>query len=609
MPGNKQHRVRAIELRVADSTGDRIPCVVSTEEPVDRGDYFEVLSHSPRDIDLRRAPLPLIVQHDHSQLNVGVVEELQVVDRKLRGVARFGSGELAQQLLSDVKDGIVRNLSVGYRIIKALEELGSVVRFAWQPLEVSAVSIPADTQAGFFRTLTLEGNHMTAMNTENTLGLDHQSRSQRRNAARSESEMRDAVTQINAMAEQFDVPPHKVRSYIEECGFDVDGFRRLVIESTRRTGADLRVDESPELGLSKREAEKYSFVNAIRAQVDPLFKRDCGFEIEVSRAFAQKTGREARGLWVPPEVLLQQRDLVVGTPAYGGNLRPTEYDAAHFIEILRKRCHVMNLGATVITGLRGNLAIPSQTGSAQAYWVTENGAVTESQPIFGQVNMAPKTCGGFTDYSRKMVLQSAPEIEMIVRKDLAGIIAVELDRVAVAGSGTGAEPLGVLGTSGIGSVAIGTNGGAPGWDHMLALEEALAIANADTTTIAYMTNQKVRRKLKGTTKVSGDAGAGFIWEGIGADDPGWGRVNGYRSVASGNVPSNLTKGTSAGVCSAIILGNWSDLIIGQWGGLDILVDPYTGATAGTHRVVALQDVDIAVRRVASFVAIMDALTS
>jgi hypothetical protein len=75
------------------------------------------------------------------------------------------------------------------------------------------------------------------------------------------------------------------------------------------------------------------------------------------------------------------------------------------------------------------------------------------------------------------------------------------------------------------------------------------------------------------------------------------------------VPSNLTKGTSAGVCSAIILGNWSDLIIGQWGGLDILVDPYTGATAGTHRVVALQDVDIAVRRVASFVAIMDALTS
>lgn len=609
MPGNKQHRVRSIELRVADIEGDRIPCVVSSEEPVDRGDYFEVLSHNPPDIDLRRAPLPLIVQHDHRQLNVGVVEDLRVEGRKLRGMARFGSGELAQQLLRDVKDGIVRNLSVGYRINKALEELGRVVRFSWQPLEVSAVSIPADTQAGFFRSLTLEGNHMNTT-TENTTTLDHQTRSQQRASRRSESEIRESVREINALASQFNIASRDVNSFIDDAGLDVAGFRTFVMDKIKGRGTgNIRFDESPELGLTGREVGRYSFVNAIRAQVDPMFRNECGFEMEVSRAFAQKTGREARGMWVPPEVLMQQRDLVVGTPVYGGNLRPTDHDAAHYIDILRKRCHIISLGATLLTELRGNVAIPSQVGSTTGYWVTENAAVTESQPAFGQVNLSPKTCGGFVDYSRKMVLQSAPEIEMIVRRDLAGVIAVELDRVAIAGSGSGAEPLGILGTSGIGSVAIGTNGGAPTWGHMLQLEESLAIANADTTTMAYLTNQKVRRKLKATTKVSADAGAGFIWEGFGGDDPGWGRVNGYRAVASNNVPSNLTKGTSSGVCSAVILGNWQDLLIGQWGGLDILVDPYTGATAGTHRVVALQDVDIAVRRIASFAAIMDALTA
>lgn len=443
-------------------------------------------------------------------------------------------------------------------------------------------------------------------NHENTNDLN-QTRSQRRAAVRSETEMREAVREINAMAAQFSIPNHKVSSFIDERGFDVEGFRALVMNSIR-DGGTLRPSEEPELGMSRKEIQQYSFVRAIRAQMDPLFKRDAGLEVEVSRAFAQKTGREPQGIFVPPDVL-QHRDLVVGTPTAGGNLVATELYKEGFIGYLYKRCYLMALGARQLTQLVGNLTIPSQTGKSTAYWVAENSSVTESQPAFGQVAMAPKTVGGYTDYSRKMMLQSSPEIENLVRADLAQTIAVELDRVAIVGSGSGAEPRGILNTSGVGAIAIGANGGAPTWAHMLQLEETISLGNADTGNLGLMTNPKVRRKLKETTKVSADAGAGFIWESGPADDPGWGKVNGYRAVASNNVPSDLDKGTSTGVCSAAIFGNWADLLIGMWGGLDLIVDPYTGAPAGTQRIVALMDVDIAIRRAASFVVVKDILTT
>lgn len=368
------------------------------------------------------------------------------------------------------------------------------------------------------------------------------------------------------------------------------------------------VDESPELGMTGREIERYSVTRAIRALTDPMAKRDAGFEIECSRAYAQKIGKEPQGLFIPFEAL-QTRDLTVGTPSDGGYLRPTDHLANQFVDYLRKRSFTAALGATMLSGLNGNVSIPTQTGTSTGYWVPENGAVTESQPTFGQISLTPKTVGSYTDYSRKMLLQASPEIEMLVRRDLAGMIATEIDRAAIHGSGTSNQPTGILNTSGIGSVALGTNGLAPTWESMLQLEESIALANADIQGMAFMTNAKVRRKLQSTLKVTGDAGGGWVWESIAAQEPGWGRIGGYRAVSTNQVPSNLTKGTSSGVCSAIILGNWSDLLIGMWGGLDVLADPYSGGTAGIHRIITLQDVDVALRRPVSFAAILDALTA
>jgi HK97 family phage major capsid protein len=253
----------------------------------------------------------------------------------------------------------------------------------------------------------------------------------------------------------------------------------------------------------------------------------------------------------------------------------------------------------MLTGLVGNIAIPRQTGGATAYWVAESGAPTESAQAFDQVTMSPKTVGAFSDISRKLLLQSSIDIESFVRRDLATVLGLAIDLAGINGSGASNQPTGVLNVSGIGSVAGGTNGLAPTFAHIVELETDVAVANADIGSLGYMTNAAVRGKLKTTEKASSTGQ--FVWEG--------GELNGYRAKVSNQVPSNLTKGTSSGVCSAIIFGNWADLIIGMWGGLDLMVDPYTGSTAGTVRVVALQDVDVAVRHAESFSAMKDALTA
>lgn len=602
--GSNMHSQIHLQLENRNDAQQTVEASLSSETPVFRpGLGHEILMHTPEAVDLSRAPIPLLTSHNREETPVGIVENVRLVAGKLRATLRFGKSQRSQEAWADVKAGVLRSISIGYQILKGESRGEDYVVTRWMPFEASLVSVPADPTVGIGR--SYQGNQIMETQTQNEVGF---TRSQRKAAARTAQETTEALNDIYAIAQQFKVGTEKTRNFIDEHGADSEGFRAFVLANLRDNGA-LIPRESSELGLSKRELTEYSFVKLIMAQADPTRQRDAGLEIEASRAMAKKLGRDPQGFFVPNEVLIAQRDLVVGTPSMGGNLRPTQHLGDGFIDVLRNRCHIINLGATQINDLQGNLAIPCKTGTSTAYWVAEGNAPSESQQTFGQVLMAPKTVAGFTDYSRKMMLQSSPSIEQIVRVDLADTIAVELDRVAINGSGVGAEPLGILGTSGIGSVAAGTNGAAPTWDMMLALEESLAISNADASTIAYLTNAKVRRKLKGSTKAASDAGAGFIWEALAGGEPGWGMVNGYRAAATNNCPANLTKGTSNGVCSAMILGNWEDVLIGMWGGLDILVDPYTNSTSGGFRVIAMLDCDIGVRRPASFAVIKDLLTA
>jgi HK97 family phage major capsid protein len=367
-----------------------------------------------------------------------------------------------------------------------------------------------------------------------------------------------------------------------------------LLEEARRSGA---IRPAPEIGMSRNEVRRYSLIRAIRAAATGDW-RGAELEREASEATAQKLGREPRSFFVPYDwMAAETRDLVVGTASAGGHLVATDLLVQNFIELLRNRMVTDQAGATVLTGLVGNVAIPRQTGGATAYWVAESGSPTESQQAFDQVTLSPKTVGAFTDISRKLLLQTSMDVERFVRNDLATVLALAIDYAALNGSGTGNQPLGIANVTGIGSVVGGANGAAPTWTHIVRLETEVAMDNADVGRLAYVTSPKVRGKLKTTEKASGTAQ--FIWEN--GNTP----LNGYRALVSNQVRDNITKGTGSNL-SQIFFGNWGDLIIGQWGALDILVDPYTGSTSGTVRVVALQDVDIAVRHAESFALMADA---
>lgn len=355
------------------------------------------------------------------------------------------------------------------------------------------------------------------------------------------------------------------------------------------------------LGMNRNEVQRYSLVRAIRAAMTNDW-RGAELEREASEATARRLGREPQGSFFVPADWLERRDLTVGTNTAGGHTVSTDLLAQNFIDLLRNRMVLREAGVTMLTGLVGNVAIPRQTSGATAYWVAENAAATEGQQAVDQVALTPKTVGAFTDISRRLLLQSSIDVEAMVRMDLATVLALAIDLAGLHGTGSSNQPTGLAATSGIGSVAGGTNGLAPTLTHLINLETEVAQDNADVGRVAYITNTKVRGKLKQTAMVA-STDSRMVWQ------DGATPLNGYRSLISNQVRSNLDKGTATGVCSAIFFGNWADLLIGMWGGLDILVDPYTGATAGTVRVVAMQDVDVAVRHPESFAAMLDALTS
>jgi HK97 family phage major capsid protein len=257
-------------------------------------------------------------------------------------------------------------------------------------------------------------------------------------------------------------------------------------------------------------------------------------------------------------------------------------------------------------GLVGNIAIPKLTGGATAYWVAENGAITESTPTFGQLLLSPNRLGATSDISKSLIAQSSIDVESMVRTDIATVLGIAKDLAAINGSGSGSEPTGILNTSGIATVALGTNGLAPTWASIVNLETEVSQDNADIGALGYLTNAKFRGKAKQVEKASGTAQ--FLWDNT-VGGAGEGTMNGYRAAVTNQVPSNLTKGSSGAACSAVIFGNWADLIIADWEGMDVTVDPFTLATTGLIRITVDTLTDIGVRHAESFSVIVDAITT
>ena len=581
----------------------RVTLAFSSEMEVDRGWGMEVLDHSPGAIKsefIGSGRAPLLVDHDMAD-QVGVVEQIEIgSDRVARARVRFGKSKRAEEIWQDVVDGIRSNVSVGYVINEMVQDgkRGDREVFratSWTPLEISIVSIPADTSVGVGRSIVAAESHpkieVKPMSEDINVVRDDAAKAERSRVA--------AILDLATRHNQREFGEAAIRD-----GASLDQFRGALLDKVG--SKPLHVNN--EVGLSDKEVRNFSFVRAIRALSNPQDRRaqeEAAFEFDASRAAAAKEGRDSRGIMIPADVLY--RDLTTSTASgtsKAGNTVATDLLAERFIDVLRNRMVLNTLGAQFLTGLQGNVAIPRKTSAADVYWVGENSAPTEStnKPAFDQVTMSPKTLAAYVDYSRRLMLQSSLDVEAMVRNDLATSIAVAMDGAAVAGSGTN-RPTGVLNTSGIGSVTLGTNGGAPTWAMVTNLVKEVEVDNALNGAAAFLTNGQVKAKMANTPRQASGVEGNFI---LGPDIA---NLFGYPLITSQQVPSNLSKGSASGTLSAMIFGVWSDLLVGQWSGIDLMADPYTGSNAGTVRIVAFHDCDFAVRHPESFAECNEIITA
>ncbi len=627
---------RSFDITRADGAtqDDRtIEVAFSSEDPYPRWFGIEILDHGKKSIRMGRMlnKAPLLADHNpHEQ--IGVVEQASIdADKVCRAKVRFSKSAKAEEIFQDVLDGIKSKISVGYRVHKMILEETSdkgddTYRVTdWEPLEISLVSVPADDTVGVGRSVEHEDDFETLiLNKEKVMEKKEVVETKKEEVVVPQIDVaqikadikadmeKSAVTMVESAraAEKTRVDnikaicdKHKMPDFGMEHvakGTPLDEFKGLVLEKI----ANAKPVDTPNanLDMEKKDLSKYSILRAIVAASKNDW-RGAEFERECSEAVENKLGKQAQGFFVPYDVMVEKRDLNVGTPTAGGNTVDTDLMAGSFIEMLRNKMVIRRLGATVLSGLVGDVAIPKQTGGATGYWLAEGADITESEQTIGQVIMTPKTVGALTELTRKLLQQSSMDMENFVRNDLATILALAMDLAAINGSGASNQPTGILNQAGVGLVAMGTNGLAPDFASIISLETEVSIDNADIGTMAYLTNAKVRGKMKATPKVSGYPT--YLWENGNAT--GEGNLNGYRALVSNQVPSDLDKGTSTGVCSAMILGVWDQLLIGLWGGLDILADPYTKSASGGLRVTAFQDCDIAVRHPESFAVVKDYL--
>ncbi len=554
----------------------------ASEEPVERMYGNEVLEISERAMDMSRlnTGAPLLFQHDADKI-VGVVERAYIKGKRGFARVRLANNELGREMQELISDKIIRNVSFGYKIneLEADKSTNPVTYRAtdFQPFEISLVTVPADFKnVGIGRALSNNESVETASAVQSKLVKETQMEPNLEKEAAIRAEARKA--QRKEVAEMIALGQ---RTKHVELAQEFIGNSRSLEELRTALLEKMGVEEKPinpqdaEIGLTEKETRNFSFLRALKALAHPNDKeaqRAAAFEFEVSEAAQAKTGKEARGLLIPADVLgYGRRDLTVGTANQGGDLVATDLLSASFIDLLRKALVLQSAGANVLTGLQGMVAIPRQSGGATTYHVAENSNITESQLTVDQVSLQPRTIGALTDYSRRLLLQSSIDVENLVRQDLAQQIAIEIENQAINGVGTESKPLGILNVTG-----INTESGVAAFTDFVNAEAALGTDNALQGNLGYLMNSALRGTLKTTEKASGTNGI-FVYEGDNT-------INGYSAYVSNSMPD-----------STAIFANFSDVMIGLWSGLDIMVDPYTGSAAGTVRVVAMQDYDVAVR--------------
>jgi len=593
----------------------------SSEEPVERWWGVEVLSHESGAVRLDRAKrgaMPLLFNHNIDD-PIGMITAARMERNRLMVDAQLFETERAKEIRSMITGGL-RNVSLAYRINKVEEEKKSETFTVtdWEPYEVSIVTVPADPTVGIGR---------GADNEEYDLRIVRRSH-QALSAVTMEASMPEDVNKGAASVAVKDETIEKLEDVKAKRGLDVEAERRRAIEnlskanriadsvrdawieqgySLEAVSKDLltileeRGKTNPQpaskIGLSRSEAERFSLARAIRACAGKSWQKDAPYELEVTRTVAQKLGKVAddNRFCVPFEVLERQhnvleidamrqalglgrRDLTVATAGAGGYL--VETANVGFIDMLRNRSVAFQMGARRLSGLQGNVTVPRQSAAATAVWLAnEASTATESQQTFVQLSLSPKSVGAYTEISRQLLLQSSPGAEGIVSSDLSRVVALAADLAVINGSGASGQPTGIINTAGIGSVT----GTSLAYAGILEFQTDVAGSNVMPASGGYATTPAVAALMMQRVKFTSTASP--IWEGNVWD----GSMSGFKAMSSNQMPS-----------ANMLFGDWAEVVVGEWGVLEIEVNPYANFQAGIVGVRAIYSLDVAVQRPFAF---------
>lgn len=596
----------------------------SSEAEVLQWRGFETLEHTPGAVDLGRLKNKASVRDSHFGDQVGVVEsaELHPTERKLRGTVRFSKNARADEIWKDVVDGIRTGVSIRYQVEK-VQQMGErdgtpVYRVTkWKPIHVSLEPDPADDSVGVGREKTQPDDSKAFENMRILLDSSPPAApaggggtttvtspaappaappaniEQTRHLAIEEERTR--ISEIRAIAAkqrtkypEVDVAADKA---IKE-GWTLDKMRTFVLEELWKA----EPVTTPEIGMTDKEARRFSLLKACREMAHPREPKLTGLEKESCEAMAKQIRRQpkdSRAFVIPEEVsrlhdqMLWQECLRqmfaraqnVGTASAGGFTVDTQM--MPLIELLRNKTVLGRMGITILDGLVGDLTFPVQTGGATAYWVSETGAITDSEATFGQKAMTPHRLGASIPFTMQFLAQTSLSADAFLRNEMDIVLALKKDLAGLLGTGVGGEPLGVANTTGINATV--TYGGAATWADIVEHETGINVDNADIGTMGFVLSGATVGKWKTILKDS-VAGADYLINSTNA------LVNGYNYERTQQISS----------ANQSFFGVWSQLLLGMWAGREVTVDNITLAKQGQHQIIMNEFCDFLVRQPLAF---------
>jgi len=546
---------------------------------------YEILDHSESSVDRSRMLDGLIIQDTHHGDQIGLIRNVEIKDGKMGGEVEFCSGERAQEIAQDAANGLRKNSSVGYMVDPSSYRLEGdkdgyplVRAMRWTPYEGSFVNVPADTRVGVGRELNKPLPVGSTKEKEKNMNPKQYGELLARALEFGVAERLGAIVEANP---EFADAQRVLNDVIINA--QRDEIKASKVQKTDPLAG--RAAPAPVLGGDEKTEQKivrqFSVLNVMRRAAgissygSQNTKVDCGFEDEVNQECRRLgLGSVRGGQFIIPHAVLASRTLSVsGTSSATVG---TQLLANEFIDVLRPKTILAALGVQFRTGWQGNVDIPKMSAGATGYWVAEGVDVTSSEQTLGQVSGTPHTAGFCVDVTRRMLMQSTPDAEMIMRDDITRGMGVTVQTAYFQGTGADGQPSAITAATGINNPSV--TAGTPTYLELLGFPGSIMVDNASADGQKWAISGKVWQKLAGTF-TDGTAKAERVLD-----------FNSKTCLGFGYEVSESV-GTNAA-----FFGDFSSTMVGIWGaGVDINLDTASLSKSGGLRVVALQDVDIMAR--------------